>query len=71
MSLASNKNSEWSEDVTTVDKETVSREESIALKVNQDDMEDLVKSHNRELTTEDLQELKSFTEQWREGATPR
>jgi hypothetical protein len=30
--------------------------------VDQDDVEDLVKSHNRELTTEDLQELDIFIE---------
>jgi hypothetical protein len=29
----------------------------MCLEVDQDDVENLVKSHNRELTTEDLQEL--------------
>jgi hypothetical protein len=36
----------------------------MALEVDQDDVEDLVESHNREIITEDLQELDSFTEQW-------
>jgi hypothetical protein len=34
----------------------------VGLELDRDDAEDIVKSHNRELTTEDLQELDSFTE---------
>jgi hypothetical protein len=34
----------------------------VGLEVDQDDVEDLVKPHNREITTEDLQELDSFIE---------
>jgi hypothetical protein len=30
--------------------------------MDQDDVEDLVQSHNRDLTTEDLQELDNFIE---------
>jgi hypothetical protein len=50
------------EDVAAVDKEIVLLGESLGLEVDQDDVEDLIQSHNRELTTEDLQELDSFTE---------
>jgi hypothetical protein len=34
----------------------------VGLEVDTDDVEDLFQSHNRELTTEDLQELASFIE---------
>jgi hypothetical protein len=48
--------SEGFEDVTVVGKEFVSLGESVGLKVNQNDGEDLIQSHSRELTTKDLQD---------------
>jgi hypothetical protein len=58
-----------SEHVSAVGKQIVSIEESMAMEVDQDNMEDLTQSHKRELITEDLKDLGSFTEKWNEITT--
>lgn len=60
--LAIQQDFEGSEDVTTVDKETAQLGETVELEVDHSDVEDLIQSHNRGLTTEDLQELDNFIE---------
>jgi hypothetical protein len=50
------------EDVAAVDKEIIMLEKSMELEVDQDDGDNLIQPNNRELTTEELQELDTFIE---------
>jgi hypothetical protein len=53
---------EWFEYVSAIVKENVLLGESMGLGVDQDDVEDLIQSHSREIAAADLQELDSVIE---------